>query len=231
MKKGLLVTAAMAAALVLASCSSDTEAGPSSSPDTVAVSSDASVPSADPTASESAAGTVEGTQESMSTESVTPADLDESTVAWMTSFCVGFAELGAAFSELASTDPADTAAYAAVQSSVGATMTDLGDSLAALPAPTLTDGENLASTFAGMFSEEGVKLTDSGAALAAADDSDGAASTTAAAVTAGVDEAIGSRLSTLTDLSPEEAAGIGLIPECATMAPASAESPPAPVTS
>lgn len=226
MRRRLLIGIAVvaAAALTLSACGNDSESTPTGAPVTSAA------PTTGDTAVSSGTGEVVATDSSESPASTNssgePAALDADSVAWMTAFCTGFADLtasGSQLSDIASeTDPqVAIPVYTQAYEGLGAGLVSLGGSLSKLAPPTFTDGDKLATAYVSAFAEFGPKMTAKAAELKAVDltDTTAAAAALKSAGDAGeaFDAGMNEKLGALAELTAAEKSAIVQIPACASM--------------
>lgn len=203
MKRSVVTAALAAGVLLVAGCSSNESGTPST---TAAATSTAASSSA------ASAGTSAG--------GVAAAELDAQTVAWFEVLCNGAAPIA----ELAST--ADTTGLTDAEAQlegvellngISAAFADTGAALEGTPPPTFDGGDEFASTMASGLTESGTKVADLAASLGAIDPTDSAA--LEQAVTELPDELTTalSPLAALGDLDPAISAAAQEIPACAAL--------------
>lgn len=159
MKKNLLVGAALAASLLLSACGGDTENATSTSSTTSSTTSSAA-PSSESTTS-SAADTTGGSTDSGST--VEPIALDAQSTAWFTNFCTGFTGLKDSFTSLetsmsevkATTPQEQQTAVAGLITELGTQLKGVASNSAAVPAPTIENGPQMAQAAIDGFNQIG----------------------------------------------------------------------------
>jgi hypothetical protein len=203
MKRSVVTAVLAASVLLVAGCSSN-DSGTASTTTAAATS----------TAASSSAESAE------SSGGVVAAELDAQTVAWFEALCDGAAPIA----ELAST--ADTTGLTDAEAQlegvellngISAAFADTGAALAGTPPPTFDGGEEFASTMASGLTESGTKVADLAASLGAIDPTDSAA--LEQAVTELPDELTTalSPLAALGDLDPAISAAAQEIPACAAL--------------
>lgn len=233
MKNRLLIGAALAASLLLSACGGDTSGAATTSSTTTSTSSTSSSSSSStPASSESMESMDSSAMETMdsssagSSSTVEPVTLDEQSVAWFSSFCGSTAKIQQASSAMSSMQPDATAPPAQTQVALAAGVKDFGTTfktaatdLAALPAPTIEGGQQLATGATDAYNQIGDSLIAAGDKFAATTVTDAATLQSAAATlateiqgsVAGIQEAVKPLESILTD---ELGAAVEQIPGC-----------------
>lgn len=209
-----LIGFALASILVTGCSSGDTGTTSDSRASAVA-------PSAVDSAATNAGGTGSGTG-----GSVTPAELDQTTTAWFSTFCGDLAELqssseaiGASISAGTGTPPEQQRAIVAAVNDIGATFKKTAVSLSAVPAPTIAQGAALAGNVTVAFNGVGDALIGAGQTFGTATVSDEASLNVAGQVlSTSLQQSFAQIGTSLTGLSeavtPEIAAAVDAIPGC-----------------
>lgn len=244
-KKTLLIGSVLAAAL-LAGCSGTSNDGNASAGSTPAAtsssatssSSSASAPSSSSSSSSTSSSTTASSSTEMTTEdetsaeetgSVQPVALDDQSKVWFGTFCTGIASsitgMGAAMggATSAGTDPkAQQATLAAAYQQIGTAFKDTAGQLDGLPAPTVDNGDKLASDLVSALSQLGDGYTTAAGNFAAAPVTDEASLSAAQDAFNTETQQYGEQMQAEfgdleTTLTPEINAAVDQLPECQAM--------------
>lgn len=242
-RKTLLIGSVLAAAL-LAGCSgtsNDGNASASSSPAATSASATSSSSSSSAPSSSSSSMTSSSATEmttEMTTEdettaedtgSVQPASLDDQSKVWFGTFCTGIGGavtgMGTAMSgaTAAATDPkAEQATYVAAYQQIATAFKDTAGQLDGLPAPTVDNGDKLATDLVAALNQLGDGYNTAAGNFAAAAVTDEASLTAAQAAFATETQQYGEQMQAEfgdleTTLTPELNAAVDQLPECQSM--------------
>ena len=234
MKKTFVIGVALAASLLTAcggesgtatTSSTSTASSTSSSPSSTSSSTSSSAPSSE---SEDTSSAAQSSDDSSATGA--PVALDEQSTAWFSAFCGSTTKIQEASSAMSQMQPDPSAAPADTQAMLatgvkefGTTFKTAASEIAALPAPTIEGGDQLATGATDAYNAIGDKLIAAGETFAATPVTDQASLQTAAtqlateiqSSVAGIQEAVKPLDSILTD---ELGESVKQIPGCEEIA-------------